>query len=83
MSLGDDIGADIKIVSDFLTPILGAVPSPVTQGIMLGLRLLAVAEPAAYNAIEAAIQGTPLTPVQEAAKTVAISRLMNPEKYFA
>lgn len=83
MSTGDIIGADIAIIEKFLEPIIGPIPNPITQGILSGMKLLAVAEPAVYNAVAAAIQGTPLTPEQEVAKNDAITRLQNPAGYFS
>lgn len=83
MSTGDTIGADILAVEEFLEPILSQVPSPVTAGILTGLKLLAAAEPAAYKAIVAVVQGTPLTPEQEQERDAADQRLINPEAYFS
>lgn len=82
MSLGDDIGAEIAVVEKFLEPILASVPSPVTSGILVGLKLLAYAEPAAYNAVVAVVQSTPLTPEQTQAVADAMERLQDPEIYF-
>jgi hypothetical protein len=82
MTTGDTIGADIKAAEPIITAFLTTLAPGIAQGIGLGLKLLAVAEPAVYNAVAAAIQGTELTPDQTQAKDDAIVRLNTPEQYF-
>ena len=82
MSTGDTIGTDIAIVESFVGPYLVDLSPGIGNAVDLGLKLLAKAEPAIYNAAVAVIQGVPLTPEQTQAKNDAITRLQNPASYF-
>lgn len=82
MSTGDQIGADIAAAEPIVTAFISTLNPTIGAGVALGLKLLAVAEPAVYNSVVAALQGTDLTPEQEQAKTDAIARLQNPDNYF-
>lgn len=71
-----------QLVDAALDPFIRTLNPAIGEGISLALRLLAIAEPAAYSAIVAVIQGTPLTVEQVAEKDAAIARLQNPGQYF-
>ena len=79
---GKIIAADIAAADAVLTPLITSFNPAVGTGIHLGLKLLSVAEPAVYAAVIAVLQGTPLTPEQDAALKVAEANLQTPEKYF-
>ena len=80
---GQNIAADIAIVDQFLSPLISGFDPAIGAGLHLGLQLLSKAEPAVYNAVVAAIQGTDLTPDQVTARDEALVRLQNPGQYFA
>lgn len=81
-SVGDQIGVDLAAVDAVIGPFIATLAPGIGTGVSLGLKLLAVAEPAAYNAVAAAIQGTPLSDQQIADKDAAIARLQNPRSYL-
>jgi hypothetical protein len=86
MSTGDTIGADIAAAAPIIAAIVGVAyaGNPViVNGVTLAMNLLAKAEPAIYNAVAAAAQGTALTTEQKQQMSDAISRLQNPGQYFA
>lgn len=83
MSTGDTIGTDITLAKPIITAFVSSFNPAIGAGLGLALDLLGAAEPAVYNAISAAIQGTSLTPDQIQARDEAIQRLQNPETYFA
>lgn len=83
MSTGDTIAADISAAEPIITSFIGTLNPAIGEGLHLGLKLLAAAEPAVYNAVAAALQGTPLTDQQQTDKAAAIQRLQNPASYFA
>lgn len=83
MSTGDTIGADIAAAEPIISAFISSFNPAIGEGLHLGLKLLAVAEPPVYNAVVAALQGTPLTPEQTQAKNDAITRLQNPAQYFS
>lgn len=75
--------ADISAVVGLLSPLLTPVAPEVVAGLVEGLKLLSIAEPAVYNTVAMVLQGTAPTPEQTAAKDAAIARLQNPQVYFA
>lgn len=83
MSTGDEIGKDITAAEPIIAGFISTFNPAIGGGVALALKLLGVAEPAVYNAIAAALQGTALTSDQIAARDAAIVRLQNPGDYFA
>lgn len=82
MSTGDTIGADIKLAEPIIAGFISTLNPAIGAGVSLAMKLLAVAEPAVYNAVAAAIQGTPLSDTQTAERDAAIVRLQEPWTYF-
>lgn len=80
---GQLIATDIAAADAVLSPLITAFNPVVGAGVSLGLKLLAQAEPAIYNAVIAVLQGTPLTPAQTAALADIETKLQNPGQYFA
>ena len=83
MNTGDSIGADITAAEPIIAGFVKSLNPAIGEGVDLGLKLLGAAEPAVYNAVAAAIQGTPLSDQQQADKAAAIQRLQDPNSYFA
>lgn len=79
---GQQIGQDISAAEPIISSFIGTLNPAIGEGVHLGLKLLAVAEPAVYNALAAALQGTDLTDQQKADQSAAIGRLQNPASYF-
>lgn len=91
MSTGDNIGKDIAAVGTVVSPIVTAVTTAVNPAIgpavgritELAFKVLAVVEPAAYNAIAALLSGQALTPEQEQVIKDVETRLLDPDSYLA
>ena len=79
---GQQIATDITLADQLIAPIVTGFDPVVGQGLSLGLKLLAIAEPAIYNAVVAVLQGTPLTAQQQSDMAAALTRLKNPGQYF-
>ncbi len=80
---GQVIAQDIAAADAIITPWITTLNPAIGSALHLALKLLSVAEPAVYTAIASLIQGTPLTPEQDAAIKAAATKLQNPEQYFA
>lgn len=72
---GEEISAAMTTVAAFL----GTMPEGIAQVLSLAIGVAAKVEPAVYDVIAGAIQGTDLTPEASAAMT----RLQNPDQYFS
>jgi hypothetical protein len=81
-STGDVIGSDIKLVGDIVGPIVAELAPGIGTGINLAFKVLAVVEPAAFNAVVALMSGKDLTPEQLAAMTAIENKLQNPDAYL-
>lgn len=81
-NLGEQIGADIAAAETVIGPFIRSLSPGIGSGVDLALKLLAKAEPAAYNAIVLELQGTPLTDQQKTERDAAIQRLQRPDDYF-
>lgn len=79
----DTIANDITAAEPIVTSFIGTFNPALGEGLHLGLKLLAAAEPAVYRSVTAFLSGAELTDQQKAEKAEALVRLQNPASYFA
>jgi hypothetical protein len=82
-STPEQIALDIQLANKVITPWIAAFNPAIGGALNMALSLLAIAEPAIYKSLAAAISGQDLTPDQEAEKNAAEGRMQNPGQYFA
>jgi hypothetical protein len=81
-STGDNIGSTISTVGAVVSPIVAVLDPPIGAAVTIAFKLLAVLEPAAYNAVAALISGQDLTPEQEAEIARVSTALEDPDSYL-
>jgi hypothetical protein len=82
-STGSSIGNTIADVGNVVGPVVATLDPPIGAAVTLAFKVLAVIEPAAYNAISALLQGQALTPEQVAAMQAIETKLQNPDSYLS
>lgn len=80
---GENIGSTISTVGSVVAPIVATLDPPIGAAVTIAFKLLAVLEPAAYNAVAALISGADLTPEQQAEIDRVSKALEDPDSYLA